>query len=182
RATYLSVYFILRAVSPSLTTETKPWPCYSAAQTKPWLSCSPASTRPSTKLSSKTFTLTKSTRSLDIPKLASVHFLPSRTLRIIHKLFSQYGLLRTLTEKPPSSRLERVDLSRPYEAKNMRWSRVLPYRAAKAFVSRLGIKRASEHRAWHRDTRPTGIPAAPEVVYEEWAGWPDFLGTGAEGR
>src|SRR5215469_13837762 len=83
-ATSPSAYSSPRAVSPSLTTETKPWPCYSAAQTKPWPSCWPASTKPSTKLSSKTFTLTKSTRPLDISKLASVHLLPSWTLRIIH--------------------------------------------------------------------------------------------------
>ena len=41
---------------------------YSAAQKKPWPSCSPASTRPSTKLLSKTSTLTKSTRPPDISK------------------------------------------------------------------------------------------------------------------
>src|SRR5215472_8758702 len=97
-ATSPSVCSVPRAASPSLQTETKPWPCYSAAQTKPWPSCSPASTRPSTKLLWKISTRTKSTRPPDILlNLASVHFLPSWTLEITH-ILSQYGLLRTLTK------------------------------------------------------------------------------------
>src|SRR5215831_19255275 len=105
-ATSPSVCSVPRAASPSLQTETKPWPCYSAAQTKPWPSCSPASTRPSTKLLWKISTRTKSTRPPDILlNLASVHFLPSWTLEITH-ILSQYGLLRTLTDQKPEGRFQ----------------------------------------------------------------------------
>src|SRR6202167_1843756 len=59
------------------------WPCSSAARTKPLPSCSAVSTKPSTKHSLKIFTPTKL-----IPKLASVHILPSWTLGTTHTILS----------------------------------------------------------------------------------------------
>ena len=54
-----------------------------------------------------------------------------------------------------------------------------PFEEARAFVRGLGLGRYAEWCVWTKsDERPADIPASPRNVYEEWAGFGDWLGTG----
>jgi superfamily II DNA or RNA helicase len=56
-----------------------------------------------------------------------------------------------------------------------------PFKKARAFVRRLGLKSHSEWRGYCKSgKKPNDIPSGPVGVYAEagWAGWGDWLGTG----
>jgi superfamily II DNA or RNA helicase len=57
-----------------------------------------------------------------------------------------------------------------------------PFKKARAFVHRLGLKSQVEWKAYFKSgKKPTDIPSWPNEVYVEagWSGWGDWLGTGA---
>jgi superfamily II DNA or RNA helicase len=57
-----------------------------------------------------------------------------------------------------------------------------PFKEARAFVHRLGLKSGTEWRNYCRSgKKPDDIPAAPHHTYAQkgWAGWGDWLGTDA---
>jgi superfamily II DNA or RNA helicase len=56
-----------------------------------------------------------------------------------------------------------------------------PFKKARAFIRKLGLKSGDEWRSYCKSgKKPDDIPASPERIYaESWAGWGDWLGTGA---
>ena len=60
-----------------------------------------------------------------------------------------------------------------------------PFRSARAYVRRLGLKSEGEWRDYCKSgKKPNVIPAAPPYVYatDGWVGWGDWLGTGRRRR
>jgi hypothetical protein len=54
-----------------------------------------------------------------------------------------------------------------------------PFEQARAFVRSLGFESSSAWGKWaSSDKRPVDIPSNPNLAYEEWAGYGDWLGTG----
>jgi len=54
------------------------------------------------------------------------------------------------------------------------------FKNARAFVHSLKLKSEPEWREWCRSgKRPLSIPSNPNITYDDWAGWGDWLGTGA---
>ena len=59
-----------------------------------------------------------------------------------------------------------------------------PFKKARAFVRRLGLKSFAEWRDWSKsDKKPDDIPSNPTITYADagWSGYGDWLGTGAIG-
>jgi len=53
----------------------------------------------------------------------------------------------------------------------------LPYQRAKAVVRKAGIGSRTQYEQARREGRlPRSLPALPSAYYEEWQGWPEFLG------
>lgn len=63
----------------------------------------------------------------------------------------------------------------PVQAKH---NHFLPYNEAITLVRKAGIKNSTEYRSWK--SRPFNMPARPEISYEEWVSWADFLGPNYE--
>jgi len=57
----------------------------------------------------------------------------------------------------------------------MRGVPFLSYEEAKRVVAKAGVKTTTDFRKWKR---PLNVPSNPQKVYEQWAGWGEFLGTG----
>lgn len=52
------------------------------------------------------------------------------------------------------------------------------YEIAKELVQTLQLKNRAEFTAMSKNgQRPEGIPARPDLTFEEWQGWREFLGT-----
>jgi hypothetical protein len=53
------------------------------------------------------------------------------------------------------------------------------YEEAKKYVHALGLSSRPKWRAWCKaGNKPNDIPSGPDLVYPEFAGWGDWLGTG----
>lgn len=51
------------------------------------------------------------------------------------------------------------------------------YEIAKELVQALQLKNRAEFTAMSKNgQRPEGVPARPDLTFEEWSGWRDFLG------
>jgi hypothetical protein len=55
-----------------------------------------------------------------------------------------------------------------------------PFRQARAFVRKLGLRSSTEWRWYRSGNRPADIPCNPNVIYRDrgWKGYGDWLGTG----
>ena len=53
----------------------------------------------------------------------------------------------------------------------------LPFEEARALARSLGLRSSIEWSRWSTTpARPRNVPSNPNLVYPEWAGWPDWLG------
>lgn len=56
-----------------------------------------------------------------------------------------------------------------------------PFMEAREFIRSKGFNSQGEFKKYSTDgLRPSDIPSNPNVIYNEWAGWPDWLGNGNE--
>jgi hypothetical protein len=56
---------------------------------------------------------------------------------------------------------------------------MLTYTEVKTYVQALGLKTQHDYFRWRKSgNRPETIPSSPNIVYTEFEGWGEFLGTG----
>ncbi len=54
-----------------------------------------------------------------------------------------------------------------------------PFEKARQFVRSAKLKNSKDWRKWSKESRPSGIPGAPDHIYKDegWVSWADFLGS-----